>query len=300
LSASPHTPQLRPLSIGEILDAGFRLLRHRFGTLMLCVLGPIVPLSILGTLILASSVEGAFDPNYVAPAGETDTTAIAGFIVGFVLQSVTIALAIAACFKAVSAAYVGEREGAGASLRFALGRVLPLIVTYVLIILILIPAFFLLVIPMIWLGVKLSMAYPAVVCERKGPFRAIGRSWKLTRDNWWRTFATLLVTAVLVFVVALAVNFVLQLGVLAVEDAGPLAVATVSTIVNIATTAVTYPLWAAIVTVMYYDLRVRHEGFDLELLTRDVGGGVSRFSAPPEQPAPTTSYASPQGPASSA
>lgn len=300
MSASPYTPQLRPLSVGEILDAGFRLLRHRFGTLMLCVLVPVVPLSILGTLILASSVEGAFDPNYVAPADQGGGTAIAGFLVNFVLQSVMIALAIAACFKAVSAAYVGEGVRAGASLRFALGRVLPLIVAYVLVVLMLIPAFVLLIVPGIFLGVRVAMTFPAVVCERKGPFAAIGRSWRLVRGNWWRTFGTLLVTALLVFVLSLAIGLVLQLGVLAVEDSGAFAVATVSTIINIATTAVTYPLWAAILTVMYYDLRVRHEGFDLELLARDVGADASPLGPAPEAPAPSTGFAPPQGPAPSA
>jgi len=69
LSAPSYTPQLRPLSVGEILDAGFRLFRHRFGTLVLCVLVPIVPLYVLGTLIVGSTDPNAFDVNAPTSSG---------------------------------------------------------------------------------------------------------------------------------------------------------------------------------------------------------------------------------------
>ena len=61
MPSSTFTPQLRPLSIGEVLDAGFRLLRARFGTLVVCVLVPMVPLSIIATILEASTNEAAFD-----------------------------------------------------------------------------------------------------------------------------------------------------------------------------------------------------------------------------------------------
>ena len=53
MSTSAFTPRLRPLSIGELLDAGFKLFRQRFGTLMICTLVPVVPLSLLSTIIVA-------------------------------------------------------------------------------------------------------------------------------------------------------------------------------------------------------------------------------------------------------
>ena len=56
MSAPSYTPQLRPLSVGEILDAGFRLFNARFVTLVLCVLVPVVPLDILSTALQASVV----------------------------------------------------------------------------------------------------------------------------------------------------------------------------------------------------------------------------------------------------
>ena len=281
MSVPSFTPQLRPLSVGEMLDAGFRLFRHRFGTLVACVVVPIVPLTILGTIVTASTDPNAYDVN--APASETGT-AFAGFAISLVLQSAGAALAVAACFKAISAAYLGELANWSDSLGYAFRRFIPLIITYIVVVLITIPFWIFLIIPGIWISVKLCMSFPAVIFERANPFRAIGRSWTLTRDNWWRIFGTLVV----VFLIALVVNFALTavLGIVAAgsDSISELAFAVLTTIITLLTYMLTYPLWAAVMTVMYYDLRVRNEGFDLQLLAQGVGSDASRFETSPERP----------------
>jgi hypothetical protein len=302
LSAPSYTPQLRPLSVGEMLDAGFRLFRARFGTLMVCVLAPVVPFTILGTILQASVDENAFDVN--APASTVDSgTAFAGTIVAAVVQSAAIALAIAACFKVISAAYLGERAGAGESLRYALSRVLPLIVAYIVLVVIVSVGTVLLIIPGIFFAVKLSMTFAALVFERTGPFGSIGRSWSLTSGNFWRTFGTLLVVFLITFIVQLLLVGVIT-GILGASDSSEIAVAIVLTLVNLLALAITYPLWAAVVSVVYYDLRVRNEGFDLQLLAQGVGADTSRFESAPERPAPPPGssgggFAPPEGPAAS-
>ena len=306
MSAPSYTPQLRPLSVGEMLDAGFRLFRARFGTLMICVLVPILPFTILGTVLQASIDDTAFDVN--ATTAEVDSgTAFAGLAVGSLVQSAAIALAIAACFKAISAAYLGERSDAGDSLRYALGRAVPLLLCYIVFVIIVSIGTILLIMPGIWLATKLSMSFAALVFERKGPFGALGRSWKLTRDNFWRVFGTLLVVAIIVIVFQVVVGGIVG-AILGGSNASELAAAIVTTILNVLLLAVTYPLWAAVVSVVYYDLRVRNEGFDLQLLAQGVGADTSRFESAPERPAPPQQppppspgggFAPPEGSASS-
>jgi hypothetical protein len=310
LSPSSFTPQLRPLSIGEVLDAGFSLFRHRFGKLVVAVLVPFVPLAILGTLIVASTDDRAFDVN----ATETNDSgaAIAGNLVGLVIQGAALALAVAACFKIISAAYLGEQTTVGESLRYGAGRILALIVAYIVLGIVLTISAFLLLIPAIYFGVKFALTFPAIVFERKGPFSAIGRSWQLTRENWWRTFGTLFVVALLMFVISIALSLALGAAIGAADMDSEVVFAILTTLVNIGVIAVTYPLGAAILTVIYYDLRVRHEGFDLQLLARGVGADESRFAGAPERPAPPPApappagepsaggFAPPQGPATSA
>jgi hypothetical protein len=280
LPATSYTPQLRPLSVGEILDAGFKLLRHRFGALMVCVLVPVVPLTIVATLLQASTDENAFD--YSTDATTDSGDAVVGALLGGLLQGVAIALGVAACIKVLSAAYLGEEADARDSLRYGLSRILPLIGAYILIILILIPAFIALIIPGIFLAVKLTVAFPAVVVENAGPGTAISRSFNLTRGNWWRAFAVVVVVFLIQLVINLVVLTVLVGGLL--TDSSEVTAAILTTLVNIIIYAITYPLWAAVITVLYYDLRVRNEGFDLQLLAQGVGADTSRFESAPERP----------------
>ena len=284
MSAPSYTPQLRPLAVGEMLDAGFRLFGARFWTLITCVLVPILPLTIVATVLQASVDPNAFDLD--ATSADVDGgTALAGTLVASLIQFAAAALAIAACFKAISAAYLGERAGAAESLRYGLGRTLWLCVAYIVVIVIVVVGLVFLIIPGIWLAVKLSMEFPAVVFERRNAFSAVGRSWSLTRGNFWRTFGTLLVVFLITFVAQLVFGGVVG-GILGAADAGELTTAVVLTLVNLITLALTYPLWAAVTTVLYYDLRVRNEGFDLHLLAQGMGADASRFKAAPERPAP--------------
>jgi hypothetical protein len=213
-----------------------------------------------------------------------DGSAVAGRLIDQLLQSIAAALAIAACFKAISAAYLGERAGTGESLRYALGRFLPLIVAYIAMVFILLAGLIALIIPFFWLAVKLSMTFPALVCEKTGPFASIGRSWRLTHNNWWRVFGALLVTLLILFVITIALSLVLGAVLLSSDSLSEVAFAVLTTLIGLLIGAITYPLWAAIVTVIYYDLRVRNEGFDLQLLASGVGADASRFETSPERP----------------
>jgi hypothetical protein len=294
LSAPSFTPQLRPLAVGEMLDAGFRLFSARFWTLVTCVLVPVVPLTIIATGLQASVDPNAFDLD--ATSDVDSGTALAGTLVAALIQFAAAALAIAACFKAISAAYLGERAGAAESLRYALGRTLALCIAYLVVIVIVVVGLILLIIPGIWLAVKLSMVFPAVVFERRNPFGAVGRSWSLTSGHFWRTLGTLLVVFLITFVAQLVFGGVVG-GLLGASDAGELTTAVVLTLVNLITLALTYPLWAAVTTVLYYDLRVRNEGFDLQLLAQGMGADASRFEAAPERPVqpPPEGFGPPEG-----
>ena len=53
MSTTQQPPQLRPLSVGEVLDASFKIVRQSFGVLAGCVLVVALPLNIIDTLITA-------------------------------------------------------------------------------------------------------------------------------------------------------------------------------------------------------------------------------------------------------
>ena len=97
--------------------------------------------------------------------------------------------------------------------------------------------------------------------------RAISRSWELTKDNWWRVFGTLAVVFILLFVISIALGGVLGAVLLSSDSISEVAFAVLTTLIGLLIAAITYPLIASVVTVMYYDLRVRNEGFDLQTLS---------------------------------
>lgn len=57
--------------------------------------------------------------------------------------------------------------------------------------------------PGIYIAVCLSLSFPMMMFERKDLGNAIGNSFKLIKDEWWITFATLIVVYILYYVIAL-------------------------------------------------------------------------------------------------
>ncbi len=264
-------PQLRPLALGEILDASFKVYARKFKTLCLCVLVPIVPVTILQTVILASTSENAFDPTkQPATTDGLSGAALGGFAASTLLVFLLSILAAAACTRAVAAAYLGEDATWGESIRFALRRFLPLIVVSLVSIVVVFAGFIALLIPGIYIGTRIIVATPALLFEGVGPGAALRRSWRLVADRWWASFGLVLVALLLVTVVSSVLQLLLVAPLIAGDGSEALA-ATLTTIGSIVSNVLTLPFLAAAITVLYFDLRVRKEGFDLERLARDTG-----------------------------
>lgn len=63
--------------------------------------------------------------------------------------------------------------------------------------------FMLCVIPGIFLFVPLSFSFSILVFERKSISNAISASFDLVKDNWWMTFLSLVVIAILVYIISI-------------------------------------------------------------------------------------------------
>jgi hypothetical protein len=118
-----------------------------------------------------------------------------------------------------------------------------------------------------------AVGAPAIVAEGAGPIEAFGRSWRLVKGNGWSVFGSLLVTLIIVVLV----RFVL-LAIASGIGNGAIVVA------SILAGALTAPIFAIAVTVMFYDL-----------------GGGSGGEAPsvPAAPAPATEPPPPPAPPAS-
>src|SRR5579863_819565 len=280
------TPEMRPRRVGEILDAAIKLYLSNARVLMGSAATIVVPLQIISGVILLSvytdgndiSVGFANFGRAVTP-GEAEARLGAGAIT----QLVTLvggAFVLAACVKALSDAYLGQQTSVRGSLRFGLRRLLPLLALGIVYGIGQILGFILLIIPGIWLYAAWSVRVPALVIERAGPFRALGRSRRLVKGRWWPTAGVLIVSAIMVSVISDIVGA--ALGAILFTSANPsvLLAVVLSILIGSVTGVLLQPFSAAVVTVLYYDLRIRHEGYDLELLADQLGLSASEL---PEQ-----------------
>lgn len=115
---------------------------------------------------------------------------------------------------------------------------------------------------LIFVAVAWFFYIQAVVIEKKGPFEALARSWHLVQGQWFRVFGRVLVL-VLILIVA---GFITSLPGLAMIPSNiPLG----NLLLTLGGTLVT-PITYIGATLVYFDLRVRKEGFTLETLESEM------------------------------
>jgi hypothetical protein len=249
-------PVLRPLSVGEILDTSFSLYRRHFAA--------VATVAVVCTglpLVLRLFLE----------AGGGVFSSIPLLLV-YLLSTVVLSLvATGATVFIVSESYLGRPLSA----REALARATPymgriLICSFLMALLVGL-GFLFLFIPGIILAVGLALAIPAVVLEPgRSASAALSRSWELTRGARWRLFALGVTLLVLLYVPFFAITGVLTFLLSRGGSSAVTGTASSTTIAALALAGIVqifiYPLFYCVLTVAYYDLRVRKEGFDLELL----------------------------------
>ena len=334
--------ELRPMGLADMLDAVIRLYRHNFGILVRIAAVIFVPLGLLQVASTAAAV-GGIDMEAPTPTMTVPMMTVlggAGLVVYFLLFLLSMPIMQGAMAKAVAQANLGEKTSVKDAYRFALRRwarllgatilyglvslavvAVPLIPAAVLIggaafagdaagpqfgiagILTGIVGMLIAMVLSIWVTFKLVFGPLAVVLEDQAPVEALRRSWDLTNGHWVRVVATLfvigLLTAALTYMVAIPVQIAGAL-VQVSSPAGGQALAAAGTVVA---QLFLQPIQIVASVLLYYDLRMRKEGFDLVMMAEMIGepelavrtpNGVARpasalygmETAPPPPPTP--------------
>jgi uncharacterized membrane protein len=181
------------------------------------------------------------------------------------------AIATAATVFIVSESYLGRPLSAAEALSRAAPLLWRVITCSVLTGLLVMVGFLLFIIPGIVLVCGVILAFPVLVLEPGTTASgALSRSWALTRGSRWRIFGMLVTLFLLLYIPIVALT---ALAALVLPDAAPGAAMT-GGIVGLVLAGVLqlflYPLFYCVLTVSYYDLRVRKEGFDLEVLAQSL------------------------------
>ena len=261
---------LHPMSFSDILDGAFKLYKANLVTILVVVGAFVVPVQLVSSFLQRNLLGGhsIFTAiNNPSSVGTTDTAAtnnrliITGVttLIGLVLAP----LIAGAISRVVSASYLGERETPGSALVVTLKRSWALLIAFVLVHLLEWPAFVFCIFPGICVMTLFVAVAPAIVVERLGPLAGMGRSWRLTKSRFWPTMGVALLTGLLASVLGSILGTPFSLAALAIGyHWGWILLA----IGSILTALVTYPFVAIVATLIYFDLRIRKEGFDLQMI----------------------------------
>lgn len=287
-------PALRPLGIGETLDVSIKIVTRNLGSLVKPVLAIVAPLTLVSTIVTSSAVSSSdfsgltFDETtgtFEVDGGELWTT-IAAVGVATMVSFVATLISTAACFKVITDAYLGRPVDWRGSVRYAARRVHSVLWITVLSVVLAGLGLILCVVPGIWFWFFFAVAVPVFLTEGTRGRKALGRSRRLVEGHWWHVFAVIVLGMILAGVVGGALTGLAA--VFASSDSSSVGTIAVNWVTGTLASVLTTPFQAAVATVVYIDLRVRKEAFDLQLLAEQLGVEPSAsFEATPYLPPPT-------------
>lgn len=278
------------MGVGEILDVSIKLYLRNFWTLIKVVALVVIPVALLGFLFVLSSLPDGVtvqDGQLMFPSDAALSGFLAGSGINALLAFLATLLATGAAFKALGDAYLGHHPKAGESLKFAGQRIGSLLWVAFLTLIVILIGFILMVIPGIYLSIALIVVVPSLMLEDARGLQALRRSRELVKGRWWRTFGIIILGLfVIPAVLQVILGIIFGLTFFANIDTVTMRLF-VEHMINVLGSVITTPFQAAILTVLYFDLRVRKEAFDLELLAGRIGSSSQPQSGrvPPPPPA---------------
>jgi Membrane domain of glycerophosphoryl diester phosphodiesterase len=271
---------LRPLSLGEILDRTFSLYRRHF-LLFIGITGlphlMILALNLVQVLLVKTPGIVLKPPVgtqlQARGGGGLMAFGIGGLLVGIVIYIVAYLFSQGGTIYAVSELYLGRTTTIGASLRRVWGQLANLFGVCVLNGLAVGGAMIFLIIPGIYVGCRLITCVPAALLEDLGARESLERSFQLTKDSAGRAFVIYLLYFVLLYAAILL--FMIPFGVaiaLAAKDPSMLRLSLgLMQVGQFLAGILVSPFLLIATSVFYYDLRVRKEAFDLQLMMNPSG-----------------------------
>lgn len=271
---------LRPLSLGEILDRTFSLYRGNF--LLFIGITAIPQLLILAVHLAQLLLFGyigttRIDPTRTALSGGMAAGALLSGLFATVVYIAAYLFAQGGTVYAVSELYLGRTTTIGESLRRMRGQAMNLFgVTLLNGIAILVGLIFL-IIPGIWLACRLMTCVPAALLEDLGARDSLERSYRLTEGSAGRAFVIYLLYFVMAIIAASLFTYpfdvMMALSLRTHPESVRMWMALAQVGNTIGETLIT-PILLIATAIFYFDLRVRKEAFDLQLMMNP--GGSAR------------------------
>lgn len=289
---------LRPMTLGEVLDRTFKLYRSNFW-----VFAGIIALPYL-LILLVQVVSAAFGSGPKAAQGvpQISPTLIAGALAGGTVVAILYALmagaAHAATVFAVSDLYLAREASVRGSFSRVGTKVFRVLLVFFLIGLVIggsvmviviagaimkSPAIFLLgflifIVPCLIFLCRVAVAIPVAMLEDLGAVRSLERSIQLTKGHAGQIFLIFLLVGCLSYVALLLFQvpfLALAAAAAAAHQAPSFGVQVLQFLSAFVSQVLIGPIATIALSLMYYNLRVRKEAFDIQHLMASLGPSAS-------------------------
>ena len=306
---------LRPLTLAELLDRAFSLYRRHFWLFVGIMALP--SLAMLIVSLVPQFIQGALElptdqqPLPEVPVAMIVTMAVA-WVFAFIVYWISYVVALGATTVAVSGIYADRTPTIADSYRGTSGKVGRLVLLWILIGIRALGVFVVLMLGggigaglgaiahpivagmavvltmfvgfglMVWMLLRYAVSVPVAVLEDHSASDAIARSIELTRGSLLRVFVLMIFTVVVTYAALFLFQapFIVAAMVAGPETAAGFWLNLVGVVTGSIGSALTGPLAVVAMAVLYYDLRIRNEGLDVELLVARLGQGAPAQSGP--------------------
>jgi hypothetical protein len=281
--------ELRPFTVADILDATFQLMKSNWKSLSLLSLLYAVPAGIITAV--TNSVGATNDEDNVLGQAVPFLSGIGSSVSGLDLVIVIIASGLSlvltlllqpliqgAITRLVAANFVGREMGPREAFNGVKNLWLVFAGASFLTILAMIGGLIVFLVGFVIAAVLFAVVIPIIAIEEEGAFNAMGRSWALMKRGFWRYLGVLAVMLILSTLIAFAIVLIPGIIASVLRDAHLDAIAFVFDAFGSAISElVVFPISAIAATLVYFDARVRFEGFDVQLM-------AARLPQPPTAP----------------
>ena len=254
-------PTYRPRSASEIVDGTFRLYRAHF-----------VPFLTLSTLLYLPFIVAMIPMLRAMQDAAQDPLAIYGAMWPVLLISIFwYPIMWGAMTVSASERYLGRDIDAGEAVKRAFGRFGTLLGAMLVKWIVIVFGFFL-IIPGFYFIARFFAVPATVMFENNGVGGALGRSGQLSIGHKGRILGTLVLSWLIMFAILIAFSMVMGiiLGITMVRSGGEAATNPTSSMLMQLPGTIAYILALPVVVItevlLYYDARIRHEGYDIELM----------------------------------
>lgn len=263
-----------PMSVGQILDRTFNLYRANFARFLAIVAVIMVPINLIqiGIQLLALRLPGQVD-QMGRPLGQGTEMFLAlllGNIFVILVLMVGQSLSNGALIKSTSDSYLGRDVSVGHAYRMILPRLGTLIWASFLVAAVTGLGFMLCVVPGVIFSLWFCVTIPAVVAENRTATDAMTRSKKLVAGNLGKAFVLGLVVVLIGFLMGGAAQLLGRL--VGGFTANPVMALFLVQLFALIAQVLATPIGAIAFILFYYDLRIRKEAFDLEMMSAAIEG----------------------------